>query len=257
MPLLHRAGVVRGKGAQPGAARGAQPGQPKRKSLSLASIRGHNSAMNRRSLLLIPPLLAAPPARAQAQAPSRPLNDDDRAALARIEAYFNGMTTLRARFLQIAQGGGSAEGTAWIWRPGRMRFEYDPPEPTLLIAADGQFFHYDRQLRQPTIVPLSSTPLSVLLRNPLRLGGDITVAAFERAGGLLRVTLHRTGQAAEGQIQLVLEEQPMMLRQWVVLDPQGRSTRVTLSQIQKGERFDPFLFAFNDPRFREELEQGR
>ncbi len=217
----------------------------------------HNRLMHRRSVVLLPALLAAGPLRAQPQATPPVLSDADRAALARVEAYFNGMTTLRARFLQIAQGGGSAEGTAWIWRPGRMRFEYDPPEPTLLIAADGQFFHYDRQLRQPTVVPLSSTPLSVLLRNPLRLSGDITVAALERSGGLLRVTVHRTGQAAEGQIQLVLDEQPMALRQWVVLDPQGRSTRVTLSDARIGERFDPFLFAFNDPRFREELEQQR
>ena len=211
--------------------------------------------MNRRSLLILPAILAAPPLVAQTAPP--PLSEADRAALTRVEAYFNSMTTLRARFLQIAQGGGSAEGTAWIWRPGRMRFEYDPPEPTLLIAADSQFFHYDRQLRQPTIVPLSATPLSVLLRNPLRFSGDITVAGFERAGGLLRIAVHRTGQAAEGQIQLILEEQPMALRQWVVLDPQGRSTRVTLSQAVTGERFDPFLFAFNDPRFREELEQRR
>lgn len=167
------------------------------------------------------------------------------------------MTTLRARFLQISQGGGAAEGVAWIWRPSRMRFEYDPPEPTLLIAADNQFFHYDRDLRQPTVVPLSSTPLSVLLRNPLRLSGDITVGALERAGGLLRVTVYRTGQAAEGQIQLILDENPMALRQWVVLDAQGRSTRVTLTQVETGQRFDPFLFAFNDPRFREELDQRR
>lgn len=229
----------------------------------MAGIRDHNTGMNRRSALLLPALVlpalvgASPLA---AQTPPRAplaLSEADRAAITRIEAYFNSMTTLRARFLQIAQGGGSAEGTAWIWRPGRMRFEYDPPEPTLLIAADGQFFHYDRQLKQPTIVPLSSTPLSVLLRNPLRLSGDITIGAFERGAGLLRVTVHRTGQVAEGQIQLVLEEQPMVLRQWVVLDPQGRSTRVTLSQVQTGERFDPFLFAFNDPRFREELEQAR
>ena len=232
-----------------------------RKGLPLAIGRDHKVGMHRRPLLLLPGLLAqpvlAPPVLAQpALAQPRPA-EPDRAILARIEAYFNGMTTLRARFLQLAQGGAAAEGTAWIWRPGRMRFEYDPPEPTLLIAADGQFFHYDRQLRQPTIVPLSSTPLSVLLRNPLRLSDDITVAGLERSGGLLRVTVHRTGQAAEGQIQLVLEEQPMALRQWVVLDPQGRSTRVTLSQVQTGERFDPFLFAFNDPRFREELEQRR
>lgn len=206
---------------------------------------------HRRALAL--PLLAASlarpaPARAQAL---------DQGALQRVEAYFNAMTTFRARFLQIAQNGGAAEGTAMIWRPGRMRFEYDPPEPTLLIAGDGQFFHWDRELRQPTVVAVNSTPLGVLLRSPLRLSGEVTVSAMERAGGLLRITVFRTAAAGEGRITLILEENPMQLRQWEVLDAQGRITRVTLTRIETGVRFDPFLFAFNDPRFREELERGR
>ena len=181
----------------------------------------------------------------------------DRAALQRVEAYFNGMTTLRARFLQIAQNGSAAEGTAMIWRPNRMRFEYDPPEPTLLIAADGQFFHWDRELRQPTVVAVNATPLGVLLRNPLSLSGDVTVPAMERVGGLLRVTVFRTAAPGEGRITLILEENPMQLRQWEVLDAQNRLTRVTLTRIETGIRFDPFLFAFNDPRFREELDRAR
>lgn len=181
----------------------------------------------------------------------------DQGALQRVEAYFNAMTTFRARFLQIAQNGGAAEGTAMIWRPGRMRFEYDPPEPTLLIAGDGQFFHWDRELRQPTVVAVNSTPLGVLLRSPLRLSGEVTVSAMERAGGLLRITVFRTAAAGDGRITLILEENPMQLRQWEVLDAQGRITRVTLTRIETGVRFDPFLFAFNDPRFREELERGR
>lgn len=211
-----------------------------------------NRRMFRRNLLA--GLLLAP---AAAAAQTRPLSEADRAAIAAVEAYFNAMTTLRARFLQVAQNGATARGTAWIWRPSRMRFEYDPPEPTLLIAADGQFFHWDRELRQPTIVPVASTPLGVLLRSPLRLSGDVTVAAVERGGGILRLTVHRTQAPAEGRIQLVLDESPVMLRQWAVQDAQGHVTRVTLSDIRTGERFDPFLFAFNDPRFREELEQRR
>lgn len=223
-----------------------------RRGLSLALARPHKQGMNRRTLLAAPALLAPVAASAQnldAQAQAQ--------ALARVEAYFNAMTTFKARFLQVAQGGGSAEGTAWIWRPSRMRFEYDAPEPTLLVAANNQFFHFDRELQQPTVVPLSSTPLGVLLRSPLRLSGDVTVAGVERARGLLAVTVFRTAQPAEGRITLILEEEPMVLRQWVVLDAQGRSTRVTLTQIETGLRFDSFLFAFNDPRFREQLEQGR
>ena len=205
--------------------------------------------MRRRTMLAAAPLLLTP-GLGSAQ-------NLDRAALQRVEAYFNGMTTLRARFLQIAQNGSAAEGTAMIWRPNRMRFEYDPPEPTLLIAADGQFFHWDRELRQPTVVAVNATPLGVLLRNPLSLSGDVTVPAMERVGGLLRVTVFRTAAPGEGRITLILEENPMQLRQWEVLDAQNRLTRVTLTRIETGIRFDPFLFAFNDPRFREELDRAR
>lgn len=209
--------------------------------------------MRRRALLALaaPATALGQPARGPAQAPPDP------GAIQRVEAYFNAMTTFRARFLQIAQNGGSAEGTAMIWRPGRMRFDYDAPEPTLLIAADGQFFHWDRELRQPTTVPVGSTPLGVLLRQPLSLRGDVTVAGTERSGGLLRMAVFRTAAPNEGRITLILEENPMQLRQWEVLDAQGRTTRVTLTQIETGVRFDPFLFAFNDPRFREELERAR
>ena len=205
--------------------------------------------MRRRTLLAAAPLLLTP-GLGLAQ-------NLDRAALQRVEAYFNGMTTLRARFLQIAQNGSAAEGTAMIWRPNRMRFEYDPPEPTLLIAADGQFFHWDRELRQPTVVAVNVTPLGLLLRNPLSLSGDVTVPAMERVGGLLRVTIFRTAAPGEGRITLILEENPMQLRQWEVLDAQNRLTRVTLTRIETGVRLDPFLFAFNDPRFREELDRAR
>ena len=209
--------------------------------------------MRRRALIALaaPATALGQPARGPAQAPPEP------GAIQRVEAFFNAMTTFRARFLQIAQNGGSAEGTAMIWRPGRMRFDYDAPEPTLLIAADGQFFHWDRELRQPTTVPVGSTPLGVLLRQPLSLRGDVTVAGTERSGGLLRMAVFRTAAPNEGRITLILEENPMQLRQWEVLDAQGRTTRVTLTQIETGVRFDPFLFAFNDPRFREELERAR
>ncbi len=171
--------------------------------------------------------------------------------VARVETYLNAMTTFEARFLQIAQNGGAALGTAMIWRPGRMRFDYDAPEPTLLVAANGQMMLLDRELKQPTIVPIGSTPLSVLLRNPIRLSGDVTVSGIEEAGGFSRVTVQRTGSPAEGRITLVFATDPMELRQWLVVDAQARETRVTLTQIRTGVRFDPALFEMNDPRFLE------
>jgi outer membrane lipoprotein-sorting protein len=173
----------------------------------------------------------------------------DRADLARVEAYLNALTTLRARFLQIAQNGAAAEGTAWIWRPGRMRFEYDPPEPLLLVADGGQFLMYDRELRAPTTLLVSRTPLGILLRREVRLSGDVTVTGIERSGGFLRVTMFRTAEPNEGRLTLVFTPDPIELRQWAVTDAQRRETRVTLSRIETGLRFPAGLFQFNDPRF--------
>jgi outer membrane lipoprotein-sorting protein len=174
----------------------------------------------------------------------------DRAAVARVETYLNSLRAMRARFLQTAQNGASAQGTAWISRPGRMRFDYDPPEPMLLVASGGQVMMFDRELRQPSVAPASATPLGLLLRPEIRLSGDITVTGTERSGGFLRVTLYRTTAPAEGRLTLAFQEEPTFeLRQWAVLDAQGRLTRVTLTEVDTTVRPENRIFDFNDPRF--------
>lgn len=205
--------------------------------------------MKRRLILtagLAAPFLAAP-----VLAPAARAQSTDRAAVQQVEAYLNTLRTLRARFLQVAQNGASAQGTALISRPGRMRFDYDPPEPLLLVASGGQLLLYDRELRQPSAVPASSTPLGLLLTPEIRLSGNITVVGTDRTGGFLRIGLHRTGARAEGVLTLAFAEQPMELRQWAVLDAQARETRVTLYEIETGIPLDNRLFDFNDPRFLE------
>ena len=154
--------------------------------------------MNRRPFLFAPILLASPALAQRAPAPTAPPPAErDRADLARVEAYLNALTTMRARFLQIAQNGAAAEGTAWIWRPGRMRFEYDPPEPLLLVADGGQFLMYDRELRAPTTLLVSRTPLGILLRPQVRLSGDVTVAGIERNEQADRIQLDTLRRAAD------------------------------------------------------------
>ncbi|WP_376099279.1 outer membrane lipoprotein carrier protein LolA [Roseomonas sp. CCTCC AB2023176] len=204
--------------------------------------------MLRRSLLASPLALAAfAPGGARGQGAA--LSARDQADLRRAETYLNGITTLRARFVQIAGNGASAEGTAVIWRPGRMRFDYDPPEPLLLIAMGGQFLHFDKELRQPSVIPVSQTPLGVLLRPQISLAGDVTVTAVQREAGFLRITLYRTNAPTEGRLTLVFAEEPFELRQWLVQDSQSRTTRVSLSQIETGVRLPAAAFDFNTPGF--------
>ena len=135
--------------------------------------------MNRRSLLLLPLALLPVPALAQPRAAA--LSPQDRADVARIEAYLNTLRSLRARFLQVAPDGGTSQGQAWLVRPGRMRFQYDPPSPFLLVGGNGLLVFNDSQLKQTSNIPLGSTPLGLLLQDNLRLSGEITIVSFVEA----------------------------------------------------------------------------
>ena len=92
---------------------------------------------------------------------------------------------LGKKFIQIAPDGGLASGTAWLSRPGRMRFEYFPPTPFLLVAGNGLLVFHDGKLKQTTNIPLGQTPLGILLSDNVKLSGDLTVLGLRREPGML------------------------------------------------------------------------
>jgi outer membrane lipoprotein-sorting protein len=198
----------------------------------------------RRSLLLaavVLPMLTWSAERARAAA-AQPGSVQDQADIARIEAYLNGLKSLKAHFVQVAADGGVSQGTAWLERPGRMRFQYDPPAPFLLIAGHGVLTFHDRALQQTSNIPLSRTPLGILLADHVVLSGAVTVTAIQRLPGQIQLTLVRTDSPGDGSLTLTFADQPLALRQWTVIDAQRRETRVTLYDVQLGARFDPQLF---------------
>ena len=207
--------------------------------------------MLRRSLLLAPfaVLAASALAPATAQVRAALLSPQDQADVARIEAYLNSVRALTARFLQVAPDGGLSRGQAWLVRPGRMRFQYDPPTPFLLVGGHGLLVFHDSQLNQTSNIPLDSTPLGLLLQDNLRLSGEITVVSFVRQPGQLQLGLVRTRSPQDGVLTLIFSDPPLQLRQWTVLDAQRHETRVTLSDIRLGGSYPSNLFEFVDPRF--------
>jgi outer membrane lipoprotein-sorting protein len=204
--------------------------------------------MNRRDLLrlsTVPMLLAALPARAQ---PSFAATPQDRADLGRIETYLDNLRTLKAHFLQVAPNGAITQGTVWLERPGRMRFQYDAPSPLLLVAGHGLVVFHDNSLNQTSNILLSQTPLGILLADHVRLQGDVTVTAMQRLPGQIQVSLIRTASPGDGTLTLVFADNPLTLRQWTVLDAQRQETRVTLYNVETGGQFDQKLFEVADPR---------
>ncbi|MCH8859502.1 MAG: outer membrane lipoprotein carrier protein LolA [Proteobacteria bacterium] len=191
----------------------------------------------------------APGAAAQDAVRAR-LSAAEEADIVRIEGYLNGIKTLSSRFIQIASDGSLARGQFFMSRPGKMRFEYDPPSPILIIATGLLLIYYDKELEQVSQTFLRLTPIGVLVRENIELKGDITVTGFRRGPGTLRVTIADTDDPDSGSITLVFSEAPLALRQWQLTDAQGVTTTVTLTDVRTGLPLDAKLFQFREPEFR-------
>ena len=192
--------------------------------------------MNRRTVLaaVIASVIDARLARAET----------DPQTVARVAAYLNAITTLKARFLQIAPDGATSQGTAWLQRPGRMRFQYDKPSPLLLVAGHGIVVFHDAELGQTSNIPLEKTPLGILLAPTVDLTGSVTVQRIERLPGQIALTLARTATPGDGQLTLVLADDPLLLRSWTVTDAQRNDTKVSLFDVDLGGVFDQTLFDY-------------
>ncbi|HKF72082.1 MAG TPA: outer membrane lipoprotein carrier protein LolA [Stellaceae bacterium] len=191
-----------------------------------------------------------PLTRASAAAPPKPvaLSADQKADVDRAQAYLNGIRTLASRFEQVSGEGSTATGQLWLARPGRMRFEYDPPVPVLLVANGKNIFYYDKELQQVSELRVEDTPAGFLLRDQIALSGDVTLTRFEHKPGAIRLTMVQTSEPGQGSATLVLDDKPLQLRQWTIVDPQQKQVTVALNDPHYGAAVDEKLFYWTDPR---------
>ena len=166
---------------------------------------------------------ASPNAQAQST-----LGAEELKLLREIEAYLNGISTLNSRFVQVTSDGAYAEGEVSLARPDRVRFEYDPPDPVLLISDGIEFIYYDKELEQATFLSLEDTPLWFIMREEVVFDDRIRVIDLARRGGSLYLTLEDARYPDLGQVTLLFSEGPLTLRRWDIRDPQGIVTEVAL-----------------------------
>ncbi|MEQ8334933.1 outer membrane lipoprotein carrier protein LolA [Nisaea sp.] len=179
-------------------------------------------------------------------AQAAPLSAEDKADLKKIEAYFNGITTLQARFLQVASTGATAQGILSLKRPGLMRFEYDAPSPILLVSDGTWLVFQDNELEQTSHVPLGSTPLSVLVEDPVDFTTDLEVLDIARNPGVIRLLMRMRDDPEAGMVQMVFSDAPLALRQWTITDAQGVEVKVALLETRRGMTFTDDLFKPRD-----------
>lgn len=186
---------------------------------------------------LAPAACAEPPSFQRLERSEADIEDLDR-----ISAYLNSIHTLKGSFIQIGPDGQVDQGTFYISKPGRMRFEYNPPNPVLVVSDGSTVAVANRRLNTVDHYPLFSTPLSLILSDDLNLKRNRSIAGITREPGEIIVSARAASAKVNGNLTLVFSDPGLELRQWTIVDGQGLSTTVSLRDLQPGTNLDPALF---------------
>jgi len=170
------------------------------------------------------------------------------AAVNEIARYFNSIRSMKGQFTQTGPRGRVSSGVFYIVKPGRMRFEYAPPNP-LLVVSDGSWLYVkNRKRNRVDHYPLTTTPLRLILDQKVNLFKETKIQSVSETDELTTVMLKDTSAFASGSLVLVFDKINRVLQQWVVIDERGRRTTVSLSNIENDIRANPKLFVMKLPR---------
>lgn len=172
-----------------------------------------------------------------------------RALVERVNTYLMSVQMLVGDFTQVGPDGSKTEGKLYLQKPGRIRFEYNPPSPIELVSDGQSLVVRDRKLATQDLYPLSQTPLRFLLSDRIDLLRDTNLIRVH-ADDLFVSVMIEEKQTFGGshRLMLMFNAKDMQLRQWTVTDPQGYDTTVAVYNLDTPKRLDPALFKINYER---------
>ena len=170
------------------------------------------------------------------------------ADLARVDAAMNSTVSFSGRFAQYASDGSFAQGQVYIKRPGKLRFEYDAPNPLLIVSDGVTLTQQDKALETIDRVPLSATPLNYFLKENINLANDTEVTSLIKTYNEWRVTARDGSGEMDGAITMIYDANTLALKEWIIADSFGGETKVLLSDLKYNERINARLFLLRDDR---------
>jgi outer membrane lipoprotein-sorting protein len=192
----------------------------------------------------LPFLLALAALAGCAGQPAPALNAGDRDRLAQVQSYLDGLRGFHSGFTQSGTDGGAA-GVLWVDRPDRLRVEYQAPHPKLLLANHGRLLLADLVTHATTTMPVSRTPLGILLADRLDLAGPaVTVTSLQQQPGALQMSLIKAGAPGQGRLTLQFTTSPLALTGVVVQDAQGHTNTLQLAGLVRDSAIDQSLFHY-------------
>jgi outer membrane lipoprotein-sorting protein len=173
-------------------------------------------------------------------------------ALERVTKFFNATPSLVGKFHQIGPDGSKTEGTFYMQRPGRVRFEYEEPSPIQLIADGSSVAVRNRTLATQDVYPLSQTPLRFLLAEKINLLKDSNITAVFQDDLFVTVVIEEKSQVAgTHRLRMLFGAKDNLLKQWTITDPQGFDTTISVYDLDSKTRPDPGLFKIDFTRYQQ------
>ncbi len=167
---------------------------------------------------------------------------DEQVALDKISAYLNGVHSLKSGFIQLGPDGQLDQGEFLLEKPGKLRFAYNPPSATLIVATDGKVYVQNKRLNTVDRYSLSDTPLGLLLDDKVNLKANNAITGIDMRQDALVVHARTSNNRQQGNITLVFSNPQIELRQWTIKDNQGGTTMVALHNPEPGAVIDESLF---------------
>jgi outer membrane lipoprotein-sorting protein len=185
----------------------------------------------------------------KAPEPPSPFDTKQRALLDRISAYLSSVQTMVGKFVQVGPDGGRTEGTFYMQKPGRIRFQYNPPSPIDIISDGSSVVVRDRKLATQDLYPLSQTPLRYLLAEHIDLLRDTDVVSVTADDSFATVVIEQKQLfVGTDRLMIMFDAKDLTLKQWTVTDPQGFDTTVAVYNLDSSKKPDPNLFVINYQR---------
>ncbi|MBR1778469.1 MAG: outer membrane lipoprotein carrier protein LolA [Alphaproteobacteria bacterium] len=189
------------------------------------------------------------PAFADQPVQEKQLTADQQQLVEKIENYFNSIRTIKSKFYQSSDNGGSAQGDFYVSKPNKMRLEYQPPHPIEVVADGYYLIFHDKKLEQVTYLDLDDNPAAMILKENFSFKtDDLAITGITTEPGEISVSVIKKSQPSAGRITLIFKDKPLALKQWRVTDAQQITTVVTLDNVEINTSLDSQLFKFKDPR---------
>lgn len=167
--------------------------------------------------------------------------------LARVEKYLTDIHSISAEFLQSAPNGAVTTGKFYLERPGKLRMEYNPPTPVLMVTSGSDIVYYDKELDQISRIGLDSTLVGFLAQDQIKFDGSVIITNIENTDKSLRISLVQTKKPKDGLLTLEFADNPLALRNINITDSSGQITVVSLNNARYNLPLPAELFVFKDP----------